>query len=131
MSFGFFGVLLGMQEIERLLYSSIGAPDSGIPELVHPFIGTGANLLGGFAAARLATLIRISRPIRYPFVATALVLGYVFFFLTFHWMPSISVFVIYTLPYYGAALLGAALAFRPWTWLLELRNTQPPWKRSK
>lgn len=114
MSLGFFGILLAADQMEYFFYRSM-ARRPRLINLVHPFIGAGVNLLGGFAVGRVASLIKTSKPILYPFVMMALLLGYAVFFLTFHWLPSISVLVIYTLPYVGLALLGAAIVFRPWS----------------
>lgn len=114
-SLGFFGVLLATQEIGKLFYRLMNVRDSNFSKLIHPFIATAANLLGGFAVGRVATLIKTSRPIRHLLAVVALVLGYALFFLTFHWLPSVSVFVIYTAPYLGLAVVGASIVFRPWS----------------
>jgi serine/threonine protein kinase len=113
-SLGFFGLLLATDQMKNLFYKSIQA-DSQLIMRMHPFIGAAVNLLGGFAVGRVASLIKISKLILYPFVMVALVLSYAFHFLTFHWLPSLTVFAIYSLPYVGVALFGASIAFRPWS----------------
>ena len=116
MSLGFFGVLLASQEVNRLVFRWTDLENSIFTSLVQPILYAATNLLGGFAVGRVAMLIKTSWPIRFPVVALVLVLGYAFFFLSHGWwMPSLGVFVLYTLPYVGAAIVGASVAFRPWT----------------
>lgn len=118
MSLGFFGVLLASEEAAQLISQSIRMEDSD-ERFVSRCVYAAANLLGGFAAGKLAILLTTFRPVRYPLVVATLVLGYFFYFLNHHWMPSPITFVLYSLPYFGAAAAGAAIAFRPWSVLFD------------
>ncbi|HEY0727365.1 MAG TPA: serine/threonine-protein kinase [Pyrinomonadaceae bacterium] len=114
MSLGFFGVLLAVQELTRLVYHWTGM-EFGTFQILSRAIHATANLFGGFVAGGLATLVRTRRPIRYPFVVAALVVAYAFYLSTFSWIPELDVFALYSLPYFAAAVAGASLAFRPWS----------------
>lgn len=114
MSLGFFGVLLATQELTRLVYEWSEMEFDSFQILSRAIHAT-ANLFGGFVAGGLATVVRTRRPIRYPFVVVALVVAYAFYLSTFRWIPELDVFALYSLPYLGAALVGASLPFRPWS----------------
>ncbi|HEX5888540.1 MAG TPA: ECF-type sigma factor [Pyrinomonadaceae bacterium] len=114
----FFGILLASEEAAQLISQSIQMEDSN-ERFVSRCVYAAANLLGGFVAGKLAILLTTFRPVRYPLVVATLVLGYFFYFLNHHWMPSPITFVLYTLPYFGAAAAGAAVALRPWSVLFD------------
>jgi serine/threonine protein kinase len=116
MSFGFFGVLLVSEELNRVVFRWTDVGNSVFASLVHPVLHAAMNLLGGFAVGRVAMLIRPSWQIRYPVIIVVVCLGYAFFFLSYGWwLPSLAVFVLYTLPYVAASIVGASVAFRPWS----------------
>jgi len=108
--FAFSGMQLASTRLSQVLSNALGVSkplrigSAGLFLVMH--------LLAGFVISKGATVGKGSTSISYRSVVLAMVLASAPLYLAWAWLPHPGIWLVYSLPYGIAALVGARLAFR-------------------